>query len=137
MIFKSYKEAHDKLKIPGSYQRGTHGTIETGITSLKITAHPDSYDKILDNGNTIYYVGKGNKTTPAHPVRNQNTTQQDVFRTSIKTGNIFPVLYKENNTVKLLGKYKIVDLKKSFRKESLIGVRVYFYYAILKRITAN
>lgn len=132
MIFSSYKEAHDKLKIPGSYQRGTHGTVETGITSLKITAHSDSYDKILHNGNTIYYVGKGNKPTPAHPIYSQNSRQQDVFRTSIKTGNTFPVLYKENNKVVLLGKYKIVDLKRSFRKDAS-GNRIYFYYAILKR----
>lgn len=127
MIFSSYKEAHEKLKIPGSYQRGTRGTAETGVQSLKITAHPDSYDKILDNGATIYYVGKGNKPTPAHPIRNQNTTQQDVFRKSIETGHTFPVLHKENSKVKLLGYYKVVGLKRAQRN------KVSFYYAVLKR----
>lgn len=129
MIFRSYKEAHDYLGIPGSYQRGTHGTAETGVTSLKITAHPDSYDKILDNGQTIYYVGKGNKPTPAHPTKTQDSTQQDVFRTSIETQKKFPVLYKyEPHKVKLLGYYRVVNLKKSHRG----GVG--FYYAILKKI---
>ena len=128
MIFSSYKEAHEKLKIPGSYQRGTHGTAETGVQSLKITAHPDSYDKILDNGATIYYVGKGNKPTPAHPVRSQNTTQQDVFRKSIETGHKFPVLHKENSKVDLLGYYKVVGLKRAQRN------KVSFYYAVLKRV---
>lgn len=129
MIYKTYKEAHNHLGIPGSYQRGTHGTAETGVTSLKITAHPDSYDKILDNGQTIYYVGKGNKPTPAHPIKTQSVEEQDVFRKSIETQKKFPVLYKAKpNHVELLGYYTVKDLKKSKRGT------VTFYYAILKRI---
>ena len=129
MIFRSYKEAHEQLGIPGSYQRGTHGTSETGVTSLKITVHPDSYDKILDDGKTIYYVGKGNKPTPAHPTKTQDSAQQDLFRTSIETQKKFPVLYKyEPNKVKLLGYYRVVNLKKSRQG----GVT--FYYAVLKKV---
>lgn len=129
MIFSSYKEAHEKLRIPGSYQRGTHGTAETGVTSLKISVHQDSYDKILDNGNTIYYVGKGIKPMPAHPIKNQDSEKQDVFRKSIETKIAFPVLYKyEPKKVKLLGYYRVTDLKKSKRDN------VIFYYAILKKI---
>ncbi len=129
MIFKSYKEAHEKLGIPGSYQRGTQGTAETGVTSLKITSHPDSYDKILDDGMTIYYVGKGNKPTPAHPIKSQDSSDQEVFRTSIQTNKAFPVLFKSApKTVSLLGYYRVENLKKSRRK----GVD--FYYAILKRV---
>jgi hypothetical protein len=129
MIFRSYKEAHEHLGIPGSYQRGTHGTAETGVTSLKITVHPDSYDKILDDGKMIYYVGKGNKPTPAHPTKTQDSAQQDLFRTSIETQKKFPVLYKyEPHKVKLLGYYRVVNLKKAQRK----GVT--FYYAVLKRV---
>lgn len=129
MIFRSYKEAHEHLGIPGSYQRGTHGTEETGVTSLKITVHPESYDKILDAGETIYYVGKGNKPTPAHPTKTQDLDQQAVFKTSIETQKKFPVLYKyESHKVKLLGYYRVVNLKKSIRKG------VVFYYAVLKRV---
>ena len=128
MIFRTYKEAHEKLGIPGSYQRGTHGTAKTGVTSLKISAHPDSYDRILDDGHTIYYVGKGNKPTPAHPIKTQESAQQDLFRTSIETQKKFPVLHKyEPNKVKLLGYYTVVDGKRSKRGN------VTFYYAILKR----
>jgi hypothetical protein len=129
MIFRSYKDAHKKLGIPGSYQRGTHGTVESGVTSLKITLHSESYDKILDNGNTIYYVGKGNKPTPAHPIKTQDSSQQNVFRKSIETQNKFPVLYKyEPHSVKLLGYYRVDKLKKS-RKGDVI-----FYYAVLKKV---
>jgi hypothetical protein len=129
MIFRSYKEAHEKLGISGSYQRGTHGTEETGVTSLKITVHPESYDKILDGGETIYYVGKGNKPTPAHPIKSQESDPQDVFRTSIETQKKFPVMYKyEPQKVKLLGYYRVVNLKKSRRGE------VTFYYAVLKKV---
>ena len=128
MIFRTYKEAHEKLGIPGSYQRGTHGTAKTGVTSLKISAHPDSYDRILDDGQTIYYVGKGNKPTPAHPIKTQESEQQDLFRTSIETKKKFPVLHKyEPNKVKLLGYYTVIDVRKSRRGN------VTFYYAILKR----
>jgi len=129
MIYKSYKEAHEKLGIQGSYQRGTHGTAQSGVTSLKITAHPDSYDRILDDGKTIYYVGKGNKPTPAHPTADQSSKEQDVFRTSIALKNRFPVLYKsEPGKVELLGYYCVVNLKKATRK----GVA--FYYAVLRRV---
>jgi hypothetical protein len=129
MIFRSYKDAHEHLGIPGSYQRGTHGTAETGVTSLKITVHPDSYDRILDIGNTTYYVGKGNKPTPAHPTKTQGSAEQDVFRTSIETQKKFPVLYKyEPQKVKLLGYYRVVNLKKSRRGD------VTFYYAVLKKV---
>jgi hypothetical protein len=128
MIFRSYKEAHEALNIPGSYQRGTHGTAETGVTSLKITAHPESYDKILYNGAIIYYVGKGNKPTPAHPTQTQDSKSQDVFRKSIETRRTFPVLHKEApHTVKLLGNYRVEELKRAKRQ----GVQ--FYYAVLKR----
>jgi hypothetical protein len=128
MIYKTYKEAHNHLGIPGSYQRGTHGTVETGVTSLKITVHPDSYDKIIENGQTIYYVGKGNKPTPAHPIKTQSSEEQDVFRKSIETQKKFPVLYKAKpNHVELLGYYTVKDLKKSKRDA------VTFYYAILER----
>lgn len=129
MIYKSYKEAHEKLGIPGSYQRGTHGTAQSGVTSLKITAHKNSYDRILDDGKTIYYVGKGNKPTPAHPTADQSSEQQDVFRTSMTLNNKFPVLYKsEPNKVELLGYYRVEDLKKAKRQ----GVS--FYYAVLRRV---
>ncbi len=128
-VYKTYKEAHEKLGIPGSYQRGTIGTAETGVQSLKITDHENSYDKILENGKRILYVGKGNKTTPAHPVLDQNTTKQDVFRTSIQTKKSFPILHKsEKDHVELLGYYIVKSLKKVHRK----GVQ--FYYAELERV---
>ena len=96
---------------------------------MKITSHPDSFDRILDDGKTIYYVGKGNKPTPAHPTKNQDSSQQEVFRTSIITKKSFPVLYKESpNNVYLLGHYRVENLKKSRRN----GIE--FYYAILKKI---
>ena len=98
--------------------------------SLTITAHLDSYDKILDNGNTIYYVGKGNKPTPAHPIKTQESAEQAVFRKSIETHKTFPVLHKSApSTVTLLGHYRVEDLKKTRRQ----GVA--FYYAVLKRVS--
>ena len=128
-IYKTYKEAHEKLGIPGSYQRGTIGTSETGVQSLKITDHPDSYDRILENGKRILYVGKGNKPTPAHPVRNQELSNQDIFRTSIRTKTPFPVLHKSApNHVELLGYYRVKSLKRGLKEG------VHFYYAEIKRI---
>lgn len=128
-IYKTYKEAHEKLGIPGSYQRGTIGTAETGVQSLKITADPDSYDQILENGKRILYVGRGNKPTPAHPVRNQDSSDQDIFRTSIRTKTPFPVLHKSGyNHVQLLGYYCVIALKQAQRD------KVKFYYAELERV---
>ncbi len=129
MIYRTYKEAHEKLKIPGSYQRGTIGTAETGIQSLKITDHPDSYDRILENGRRILYVGRGNKDTPAHPFKNQLAEQQAPFKTSILTQNTFPVLHKiKQGQVELLGYYRVTALKRVTRK----GIQM--YYAELIRV---
>ncbi len=128
-IYKTYKEAHEKLGIPGSYQRGTIGTNETGVQSLKITADPNSYDKILENGKRILYVGRGNKPTPAHPVRDQDSSDQGIFRQSIKTKTPFPVLYKSAiQKVELLGYYRVIALKQAQRNN------VKFYYAELERV---
>lgn len=128
-IYKTYKEAHEKLGIPGSYQRGTIGTVETGVQSLKITNHPDSYDRILENGKRILYVGRGNKPTPAHPVRNQESENQDIFKTSIRTKTPFPVLHKSApNNVQLLGYYRVIGIKRTQRRG------VHFYYAELEHI---
>ncbi len=129
IIYKTYKEAHEKLRISGSYQRGTIGTAETGVQSLKITADPDSYDEILENGKRILYVGRGNKPTPAHPVRDQESENQDLFRTSIRTKTPFPVLHKSApNKVQLLGYYIVKSIKLAQKN------KVKFYYAELERV---
>ena len=123
MIYRTYKEAHEKLKIPGSYQRGTIGTAETGVQSLKITDHPDSYDRILENGRKILYVGRGNKDTPAHPFNDQSAEEQGLFKTSIITQNTFPVLHKiKQGNVELLGYYRVIALKRAIRK----GIQMYY-----------
>ena len=111
VTFRTYRDAHVALRIPGSHMVGTQGTPRTGVRSLKLTCHDDSRDELLDGGATIMctrchqpaatnllpptycrscdvlrrYVGRGVKPSPANPIAHQSSADQDVFRTSIAT----------------------------------------------------
>ena len=112
LYFSSYKEAHEKLKIPGSWQRGTIGNETTGITSIKLTANPKSLDRITPNLKTVYYVGKGKKQSPGEPANLQQKDDQQAFYTSLHTQNTVHVMMKlKSGFVAYLGKYKVVSVR--------------------------
>lgn len=111
-FYSSYKDAHDALGIPGSWQRGTIGSPETGITSIKLTANPKSYDKISRDMQTIYYVGRGKKASPGQPVSFQQKKDQLPFYKSLATGNPVHVMMKlKPGFVAYLGTYKVVSVR--------------------------
>lgn len=124
-FFSSYKQAHEELNVPGSWQRGTIGTKETGITSIKLTANPKSFDRIANDLNTIYYVGRGKKSSPGEPAKNQEKDDQEAFVTSIRTGNpVFVFLKLKTGLVIYLGDYKVVSLRR------VPGIQDIAYYQI-------
>lgn len=107
-LFKSYKEAHEALKIKGSYQRGTIGNTLDGITSVKLTANPKSLDRVSRNLQTIYYVGLGKKSSQGEPAVDQKREDQESFFVSLRTQNAFPVLIKlKPNLVLYAGTYTV------------------------------
>lgn len=117
-MFKSYKEAHERLGLAGSYQTGTIGNETDGISSLKITDHTGSYDRITLNGKFVYYVGRGIKPSPGHPGANQFVHKQRLFYRSMELQNEFPILHKlKQGGVELLGKYKVKDVRKRVSDE--------------------
>ena len=107
--FRTYRDAHACLGIPGSHMVGTQGTGKSGVRSLKLTCHDGSRDELLEGGERIMYeialppqhnsmrlgdhasdtvcmyVGRGVKPSPANPVADQASHDQDLFRTSIAT----------------------------------------------------
>ena len=112
-VFASYKQAHEALQIPGSWQRGTIGNAETGITSLKLTANPKSLDRISADLQHIYYVGKGKKASPGEPAESQAWEDQAAFRTSLRTKRPVAVMTKlKYGTVIYLGTYRVVSLRR-------------------------
>ena len=116
MFFSSYKEAHETLDIPGSYQRGTQGNKTDGITSLKLTANPNSLDRILSDFSRIYYVGIGKKSSQGEPSVDQTKEDQEPFFTSLAKQNPIPVLIKlKAGLVYFPGLYtvKTIQTKKS------------------------
>ncbi len=113
MFFHSYREAHQKLHIKGSYQRGTIGNDIDGITSLKLTENPNSYDRVQEDLDRIWYVGKGKKSSQGEPARNQHIEDQAPFFRSLETQNEFPVLMKlHSSLVIFLGHYRVVQIRK-------------------------
>jgi hypothetical protein len=113
MFYTSYKEAHEALKIPGSWQRGTQGSAEEGITSIKITSNPRSLDKISPDLDTIYYVGIGEKSSQGEPSAHQLLEDQAPFFTSKQKQNPIPVLIKlESGVVFYAGHYTVSKIYK-------------------------
>lgn len=113
MFYTSYKEAHEALGIPGSWQRGTQGTKEDGITSIKITSNPRSLDKISPDFNTIYYVGIGEKSSQGEPASHQLLEDQGPFFTSKQKQNKIPVLIKlESGVIFYAGLYTVSKIYK-------------------------
>lgn len=117
-MFKSYKEAHERLGLEGSYQTGTIGDETNGLSSLKITDHVGSYDRITMNGKFVYYVGRGVKPSPGHPGANQLFHKQKLFYRSMELQNEFPILHKlKKGGVELLGRYTTKDVRKRVSDE--------------------
>lgn len=94
MFYPSYKEAHEALGIPGSWQRGTQGTAEEGVSSIKITSNPRSLDRISSDMSTLYYVGIGKKSSQGEPAEHQTREEQEPFFTSKQKKNPVHVMIK-------------------------------------------
>jgi hypothetical protein len=125
MFYSSYKEAHEALKLPGSYQRGTQGNADDGITSIKLTENPRSLDRISRDFSTIYYVGIGEKSSQGEPSAHQLKEDQAPFFASLKKQNPVPVLIKlGSGVVMYAGDYKV---KRIYRR---ISPRAKHYYEI-------
>ncbi len=125
MFYSSYKEAHEALKLPGSYQRGTQGNAEHGITSIKLIENPRSLDRISRDFSTIYYVGVGEKSSQGEPAAHQLKEDQTPFFVSLKKQNPVPVLIKlGSGVVMYAGDYKV---KRIYRR---ISPRAKHYYEI-------
>ncbi len=118
LFFDSYKEAHEDLKIKGSYQRGTIGNPIDGVTSLKITENPKSFDRISKDLRHIWYVGKGKKSSQGEPAVNQIVEDQALFFKSLETQKDFPVLMKlHGDFVVYLGQYKVTKIEKKTKNK--------------------
>ena len=112
LFFSSYKEAHQSLKLPGSWQRGTIGSKESGVTSIKLTANQHSFDLISQDLKTVYYVGRGKKRSPGEPMSSQHKEDQAMFYKSLQSGNPVTVLMKlKTGVVTYLGKYKVTSIR--------------------------
>lgn len=129
-IFHSYKEAHTILKIPGSFQRGTIGTPDQGITSLKLTYNPKSLDRLSLDLNKIYYVGIGKKSSQGEPAANQTREDQAPFFTSLRTQKPFPILLKLKQGVVLYnGMYKVYSIQKKTTSQGFVYYQIELHRA--------
>jgi hypothetical protein len=113
MFYSSYKEAHDALKLPGSYQRGTQGNETDGLTSIKVSENPRSLDRITPDFSRLYYVGIGEKSSQGEPAVHQKKEDQAPFFVSLKQQNPVSVLIKlSSGVVMYAGEYKVKRIYK-------------------------
>ena len=59
MIFKNFKQAHEYYKYPGSHRIGSYGDNDFIIRSY---SNGHNGDIIKNNGNTVYYMVKNERT---------------------------------------------------------------------------
>lgn len=130
MFYSSYKEAHEALGIPGSRQRGTQGTEEEGVSSIKITSNPRSLDRISSDMSTIYYVGVGKKSSQGEPAEHQTREDQALFFTSKQKQNPVPVLIKlKPDLVYYAGLYKVSKIFKRISPKAKQYYEIQFTHA--------
>lgn len=130
MFYSTYKEAHEALGLSGSYQRGTQGTAEKGISSIKLTSNPRSLDKITPNFETIYYVGIGEKSSQGEPSAHQTKEDQAPFFKSLQLQNKIPVLIKlDSGVVFYAGLYKVSKIYKRISPRAKQYYEIQFTYA--------
>ena len=135
MLFKSYEEAHLLLELPGSHTKEINGTDADGISSLKLTDHPDTYNRCVNSDRVIYYVGVGRTRSPGHPAGNHSEYKQTPFRRSWIRQNPFPVLRKRcDDTVVLLGYYYVDGISKRVGNEGFAYFQILLRQIIEKRV---
>jgi len=116
-VFRSYLEAHVAMNLAGSDNDEIIGD-EQGISSLKLTDHPDSYNRVTSLGRIISCIGVGRCKSPGHPRGNQMEHAQTPFIVTWHHSLRFPVLNKkENGAVLLLGYYYITGMRKRMGNE--------------------
>jgi hypothetical protein len=100
-VYKSYEEARLDLNIPDN------------DIYLKITNHPKSLNKILYNGNVLYYVGEGSKSYPGFPSGNQMYGRQmPLFNKLSKDYYVHAFNQIDKDSVVYLGAYSFIHIRK-------------------------
>ena len=130
-FYRSYKEAHEDLQLPGSWQRGTIGSPSTGLSSIKLTANRKSLDRITPDLKVVYYAGRGKKRSPGEPVEDQEEMDQQLFFRSLHTRNPVAVLTKlKTGLVVYLGTYRVssVRLVPGFRNINYYQITLVFLH---------
>ena len=79
MHYNSFEHAHKTLNIKGDPERIINCDSAKGVTSLKLIEHNRSYNKILQKGRVIKFIGKGLLINPGHPISNQQWSSQEPF----------------------------------------------------------
>lgn len=127
MSFESFEDAHMKLGLEGSPRYNVISS--TGIISLKITDGLNSYNKVLNGGNIVWFTGIGPKSAEGIPIRNQLEEKQAPFFVSQKYGTVFPILREKGGSVDVLGNYRIIDIIKKVTSSGFIYYHIKMYRA--------
>lgn len=93
---------------------------------IKLIDHPDSLEKILQNGCVIQCIGVGKTLTPGRPSGNQQLHLQETFFSKASTyPYLFPVFYKKKR-IEYMGSYRLKDFKKVISPAGFL----YFEYTL-------
>lgn len=127
--FESFEDAHMKLGLEGSPRYNVIGSDERGIISLKITDSPYTYNRILNSGNIVWFVGVGVKSADGVPIGNQVEDKQVPFLKRKKDGGVFPILRDNGRGVYVMGNYRVIDLVKKVTGSGFIYYHIKMYKA--------
>ena len=108
---------------------------EVGLTCLRIKSNPRSYHRICHEGKIIHYVGAGPTSSPGHPSGHQYQKNQSAFFTSYgKSKRIGVFIEKADGSLRLLGRYIIVDWARRISNEGFVYYSFQMHRVLDKQI---
>ena len=110
------------LGLTGSPRYSVNVSKSGEISSVKIIDSFNTYNKILNNGNVVGYIGMGMKTATGSPIGNQLEESQLAFFSTKENRTVFPILRERRGMVEIMGNYRVVDIVK---KTSFSGFAYY------------
>lgn len=99
------------------------------VETITVIHHPDSLEGFDVNGHRLRILGSGRKSTPGHPVANQQYASQLNFLKAASTQRLFPVYHRVGTTETYMGEYSL----NSFRKKESFEGFTYFLFTLHRK----
>ena len=100
--------------------------------TIEIIKHPDSLERICQNGRVVYLLGIGKMKSPGHPSGNQqHASQLPFFNYAMTHPHLFSIYHRKDDLTTFLGMYYMIETKKKITSAGF----TYFEYKMVRHFT--